>query len=425
VIAYVVKMFPRFSETFVLAEILELERRGRAIEIVSLRKPDDGCFHGELARLRARVRYLPEHVRCKPARFLAAHGRQAWRSPWAYARALGLALRYLPSSWAAFLRAPLVVEAARSGRATHLHAHFASLPAATALFASILSGLPFSFTAHAKDIYHRSRSRRLLRLLLRRARCAVTVSDANVRALEALRGEPREPGRIVRIYNGVDLAAFRPPVRRPREAAPLLVAVGRLVEKKGFDLLVEACAILRQKKIAFRCSIVGKGPLEPSLRAAIRTARLEEVVRLEGPLPRQEIAELLRRASILVVPSLVGRDGNREGLPTVIPEAMASGLPVVASSVTGIPEAVADGVTGLLVEPGDAPALARALETLLGDERLREEMGRAARARAERLFDVERQVSQLEEILFGQAPERVLCFPDRAGSEARAVRSGP
>lgn len=426
-IAYVVKMFPRFSETFILAEILELERRGRRIEIVSLKKPDDGRFHEELARLKARVGYLPEHFRCRPLRFLAAHARAARRAPGRYARALGLALLHLPRSWEAFVRAPLVAEAAESAGCTRLHAHFASLPAAAAMFASVLSGLPFTFTAHAKDIYHRSRSRRLLRRLLERARAALTVSDANVAHLAGLTG-PRHPeGRIVRIYNGVDLDTFRPPSRPASDGPPLILAVGRLVEKKGFDVLVEACWMLRNRGASFRCSIVGKGPLEGALRARIRGLGLEETVRLAGPLPRGEIAKLLREAAVLAVPSVVGRDGNREGLPTVIAEAMASAVPVVATAVSGIPEAVEDRVTGLLVPPADAGALAGALETLLGEPQLRAGMGRAARARAERLFDIERNVSELEAVLFGASPGEAHPSPQcvaTVGGEALG-RSGP
>lgn len=423
-IAYVVKMFPRFSETFILAEILELERRGRRVEIVSLKKPDDGRFHEELARLSARVRYLPEHFRCEPLRFVAAHASALRRAPFRYARALGLALLHLPSSWKAFARAPLVAEAAESAGCTRLHAHFASLPAAAAMLASVLSGLPFTFTAHAKDIYHRDRSRRLLRRLLERARVAITVSDANVAYLARLAGPGLAEGRIVRIYNGVDLDAFRPPSRPASDGPPLILAVGRLVEKKGFDVLVEACGMLRERGASFRCAIAGKGPLEEALRVRVRRLGLQQRVQLVGPLPRGRVAELLREAAVLAVPSIVGGDGNREGLPTVIPEAMASAVPVVATSVSGIPEAVEDGATGLLVRPADAAALADALETLLGDPQLRAEMGRAARARAERLFDIERNVRELEAVLFGASPPGA---PRRAAAAGGAAlgRSRP
>ncbi len=424
-IAYVVKMFPRFSETFVLAEVLELERRGRRVEIVSLKKPDDGRFHEDLARLEARVRYLPEHFRCEPLRFLSAHRRAARRAPGRYARALGLALLHVPWSWEAFLRAPLVAEAVEAAGCLHLHAHFASLPAATAMFASILAGLPFTFTAHAKDIYHRDRSARLLQRLLERARAVVTVSDANVRHLAALAG-PRVPaGRIVRIYNGVDLDVFRPAPQPAAGGPPLVLAVGRLVEKKGFDVLVEACAILRARGVSFRCSIAGKGPLEGALRAQVRQLGLEGSVHLAGALPRGEVAKVMRQAAVAAVPSIVGRDGNREGLPTVIPEAMASAVPVVATAVSGIPEAVENAVTGLLVQPADAAALAGALETLLEDPRLRERMGRAARARAERLFDIGRNVAELESVLFGADPPDALPERRAAAGGAVAARSRP
>ncbi len=399
-IAYVVKMFPRFSETFVLAEILELERRGRRVEVVSLRKPDDGRFHEDLARLRAGVRYLPEHFRCKPLRYLASHLRAARRTPGRYLRAIALVLAHLPASWEAFLRAPLVAEEAAAAGCARLHAHFASLPAATALFASVLSGLPFTFTAHAKDIYHRDRSRRLVRTLLLRAQAAVTVSEFNVHYLEGLAGPALPAGRVVRIYNGVDLEAFRPAPPGEDGGPPVILAVGRLVEKKGFEFLVGACSILRERDVAFRCEIVGKGSLEGALRARIASLGLAKHVRLAGALPRGEVARRLQEAAVLAVPCVVGKDGNRDGLPTVILEAMASAVPVVATDVTGIPEAVEDHVTGRVVEPGSAAALASALQEVLRDEEMRAAMGRAARARAERVFDLRWNVGQLDAVLF-------------------------
>ena len=404
-IAYVLKMYPRFSETFILAEILELERRGRELRIVSLKKPDDGRFHEDLARVVAGVDYVPEHVQDAPVAFASAHLRAVRRHPGRYAAVLLLAARHVPHTWKALLRAPLVAEAVARAGCSRMHAHFASLPAVTAMLASVLAGLPFSFTAHAKDIFQERRSARLLRTLIRRADRVVTVSDFNVRTLAAFAGTSILPDRIVRIYNGVDLDAFAPATASSHgpdpEQAPLVLAVGRLVEKKGFGDLVSACALLLEARVRFRCLIVGKGPLEARLRGQIARAGLQGVVVLSGPRSRGQVAALLKHAAVLAVPCVVGSDGNRDGLPTVIPEAMAAGVPVVATRVTGIPEAVEDGLTGFLAEPGRPQELAEAISRVLSDPELARAMGAAGRARAEARFDLRRNVAELDEIVHG------------------------
>jgi len=398
-IGYVLKMYPRFSETFILAEILELERLGEKLQLISLKKPDDGRFHEDLARVRAGVSYLPERVPGHPLVFLRAHWRAVSRQFRAYMDALLLALRFAPCSWKGFLRAPLVAEVARESGCARLHAHFASVPATTAMFAARLAGVPFTFTAHAKDIYQRSNSRRLLRALMFQAERVVTVSEFNRRYLTDLAGPGLPAGRIVRIYNGVDLDRFRPaaPAEAPR--LPLLLAIGRLEEKKGFADLVEACGILRDRGVPFLCEIVGKGSLHDDLAGRIAANDLGDRVTLAGPLPRGELMRRLPEAAVVAVPCLVGQDGNRDGLPTVILEAMASGVPVVTTRVTGIPEAVEDGGTGRVLEPGRPDALAAALAELLANPDLRRSMGAAGRRRARELFDQRRNVATLARTL--------------------------
>jgi len=403
VTGYVLKMFPRFSETFILTELLELERRGRSIHVISLKKPDDGRFHGELARVRAAVDYLPEHVRCTPREYLRSHLRAFGRAPSRYGWALVNALGHGAEARKAFLRAPLVVDRAKAAGCSRLHAHFASLPAITAMYAAELSGLPFTFTAHAKDIFNDDRSPRLLRQLMHRAARVVTVSDFNVEFLRALAGPTLAPDRIARVYNGIDLRAFRAEARRAADGAPLILAVGRLVEKKGFDDLIRACSDLRKRGVHARCEIVGKGPLREALQSRIEELDLKDVVQLVGPLPRQRGARRLQQAALLAVPCVVARDGNRDGLPTVIPEAMAAGVPVVATRVTGIPEAIEDGVTGRIVPPGQPRLFASQLEELIGDEGLRSAMGLAGRRRAEQVFDLQRNVDRLDRLIQGPA----------------------
>jgi glycosyltransferase involved in cell wall biosynthesis len=178
-----------------------------------------------------------------------------------------------------------------------------------------------------------------------------------------------------------------------------VLAVGRLIEKKGFADLVRACELVRRRGRSFRCSIVGKGPLEGELKALVRELGLEDVVELTGPRPREQLLGLYRRASVFAAPCVVGSDGNRDGLPTVLVEAMALGVPVVSTDVTGIPELVEDGRTGLLVPQRDCEALAGALDRLLSDRRAAQELAAAARQRVEREFDLHVNVAQLRLLL--------------------------
>jgi glycosyltransferase involved in cell wall biosynthesis len=394
-VAYVLKMYPRFSETFVLSELLELERQGVELRVFSLRKPDDGIFHADVARLRARVTYLPESPFLDPGPFVAAHRELYAADPRRYRRALGRALaRRRRATLKQFLRAGYIAVRLRREGIGHVHAHFASGPAAVALHLHRLTGIPYSFTAHAKDIYLDAVDRAELAAKLRSARFAVTVSDYNRAHLARV----ADRARLVRIYNGLDLERFAPNGRAPDDP-PLLVAVGRLIEKKGFADLVRACALLRDQGRRFRCRIVGKGPLERDLRGLVGALRLDGVVELAGPLPRDALLELYPRASALVAPCVVGSDGNRDGLPTVLVEAMALGVPVVATDVTSIPELVEDGVTGAVVPQRDPAALAAAIARVLDDRTRARALARVGRQRIESRFDLHANVAELRALL--------------------------
>ena len=389
-VAYLVKMYPRFSETFILSELLELERQGVELHVFALKRPNDGIAHADVARLRAPVTYLPQSL---PG-LLWAQRRALRRTPLRVLSQLIAAVRKgRLASAKHVLQAGAIAPRLVGGGYEHLHAHFASGATSVALHASRLTGIPYSFTAHAKDIFLDSVRPNDLARKLARARFAVTVSDYNVRRLqEFANGTP-----VVRIYNGLELTRFAPK-RGPRERPPLVLAVGRLIEKKGFDDLVRACSLLATAGVDFRCDIVGKGSLEHDLRALVKQLGLTGRVRLVGPLPREQLVDLYPRGAVLAAPCVVGGDGNRDGLPTVLIEAMAMGVPVVATPVTGIPELVEDGVTGLLVPERDPSALARAIERLLGNEYLARRLAAAARRRIEESFDLQQNVAQLRRL---------------------------
>jgi glycosyltransferase involved in cell wall biosynthesis len=399
-VGYVAKVFPRLSETFVINEIRELEGQGMDIHIFSLHHPPAAVPHRLLGELRAPVTCVetvtrPSGKDCEKAAVVLSER---------FEEAAQLGDRLFPRK---YVRLALqLVDGARSLGLRRLHAHFASRAAHVAMLASQLLGVPYSFTAHAKDIYHEEVDRDLLRVKMRYADLVVTVSEFNRQALLQIgAGIPDVATKVVRLYNGVDLSLFHRGTPDNR-VSNLFLAVGRLVEKKGFPTLIRACSILRERGVPFAGEIVGSGPEESLLQDLIRDADLGHAVRLRGALPVEEVATAIRRASLVVLPCIVGSDGNVDALPTVLLEAMASGVPVISSKISGIPEIIADGETGYLVPAGDPAAIADAMQRILQDPIGADGLGKAARQRAERLFDLRSNVAQLRAWLTAAAPQR-------------------
>ena len=390
-IGYVLKMYPRFSETFIVSEVLGREARGADVEIFSLRPPVDPRFHSALGDVRAPVTYVPRPRRAD----------DVWGVLRAAEPELPLLTTALPQLLAAdasdavqALEVALMV--VRRG-ITHLHAHFASMATTVARLVSLLTGVPYSFTAHAKDIFHESVDPADLARKIAGAHHVVTISDYNDRHLRTTYPGAVARTRLHRIYNGLHLDDFPfSAPRTPHGGEVDVVAVGRLVEKKGFDVLVDAVALLRDRGREVHCRIVGGGEKEGELRAQVAALGLEGLVELTGPLPQHEVREQVAGAGVFAAPCVVGSDGNADGLPTVLLEAMALGTPCVSTDVTGITEAVRHERTGLEVPQHDAAALADALVRLLDDDALRTRLAAAARELVEREFDTRRQVAALD-----------------------------
>lgn len=394
-IGYVLKRYPRFSETFVVNEILAHERAGLPIEIFALGPVEETHFQDLIGQVSAPVIRLPHRLRgVEPLWQLMAEARHTLPAFWP-------ALRHTDLDGEGLVQALRLALDAKARGLVHLHAHFATRATAVARAAAAFADISFSFTAHAKDIFFDYDEPQQLDLKLADAAFAVTVSDFNLRHLHARFGGLTE--RLVRLYNGVDLERFR--FREPDDGPATLLAVGRLVDKKGFAVLIEAAATLRSRGLPFRCEIVGDGPERDALTRQIEAASLGDLVQLTGARPQQAVIEAMRRATVLAMPCIVSADGNRDGLPTVLIEAMALGTPVIGTTVTGIPELVRDGRTGLCVAPGDPLALADALERLLIDRELGRRLARAAREAVCRDFDIDRNARQLR-ALFNDAIAR-------------------
>jgi len=388
-IGYVVKRYPRYSETFIVSEILAHEAAGADVRIFALRPSFDTHFQNVLSRVRAPVTYLGFDT-IRTADFWGHVTSAAAEFPSA-------AQLLLPGAGETALEVCQGIALARAARLAginHLHAHFATSATEVARLASHLSGIPFTFTAHAKDIYHESVDDRGLNRKLRSAAACVTVSDFNLAYLKRRYGT--ELDHVRRIYNGVDLADF--PYSSPADRPPVIVAVGRLVEKKGFADLIEACALLRSRGERFTCRLIGSGPLEATLRQRIQDHGIASYVALTGPRPQSEVIAEVQSAAVLAAPCVVGLDGDRDGLPTVMLEAMALGTPCIGTPVTGIPEAVLDEHTGLLVPEHDPPTLAAALSRLLHDPSLRVRLADAARRHIETEFDIHRNAARLRQM---------------------------
>jgi glycosyltransferase involved in cell wall biosynthesis len=416
-IGYILKMYPRFSETFILNELLELERQNLDLSIFSLKKPDDGCFHPAVGRVHARAFYLPEVTPSSLGELLGAQFRIARNAPGAWTKTfLSVARRGWSSSWKYLLLAGWLADQAPASHVDHLHAHFASAATRVAQLTSRLTGISYSFTAHAKDIYQREADPALLRQKVAGAAFVVTVSDFNRDFLAELVGAEHAT-KIRRLYNGIDLSQFSPSHPDQRSSG-LILGVGRLVEKKGFSRLIEACRLLALQGRTFECQIVGKGPEEQALRSQICASGLQDRVHLLGPKSQETVVALYRKATLFTLPCIVAEDGNRDALPTVLLEALACGLPVVSTPVTGIPEIVLDGETGLLVPSGDAVALAEAIARLFDDETLRFKLGQNGRRWAECEFDIHTNAARLLNWFRAIRAEQPLAAPSFTGQSA-------
>ncbi len=397
-IAYLVKIFPKVSETFILQEVLDLEALGLDLTIYALQRPTNAMVHGLASHVHASVTYLPDTPLSVHHNPLLAHLRLFLSSPWRYLSTLRFWLQTPERpSFSKFLQAGSLARAMQDAQIDHLHAHFANAPTSIAELVHRLIGIPYSMTCHAKDLFLTTPSS--LRRKMRHAAFVVTCTEHNRSYLQHL-SEHGTP--LHRLYHGLNLDRFDH-LRASHSGLPTtsatIMSVGRFREKKGFLTLIRACHVLTKRGYRFHCCIVGYGPLQPQMEALIRELNLQDIIALVGKRPLEEVVGLYQAADIFALPCQVAQDGDRDGIPNVLMEAMACHLPVVTTAVSGIPELVHHDHNGILVPPEDPETLALVLGHLLENPALRQRLGKAGRETIVQQFSSLHTSSRLKALL--------------------------
>jgi colanic acid/amylovoran biosynthesis glycosyltransferase len=416
-VAYVMSRFPKLTETFILAELEAMDRAGVRIELHPLLRQTGEPVQPAAVQWVDRAHFLPFlspaivrsqwtflRDRTRRRRYLRAFAdmiRGTWRSPNFLLGGLGVFPKVAHASLA------MVDEGV-----DHVHCHFANHPALAGWLIHRLVGIPYSFTAHGSDLHV---DRTMLPAKVAEAAFVVTISADNRSLIEATCGAAAD-GKVEVIHCGIDPATFRP-AQRPTDGPLRIIAIGTLHEVKGQIHLIEACRLLAERGLAFTCRFIGDGPDRQALERRVAELDLGDRVTFPGRLTSDAVAAALAEADVLAAPSVPTRGGKREGIPVVLMEAMATGLPVIASRLSGIPELVTDGVDGLLVPPGEDVALADALARLAEDPALRAQLGAAGRETVLRDFDVDRNAA----LLAARIREALHTGAERGARGARAA----
>lgn len=409
-IGYLLRSYPRLSQTFILNEILALEKIGVSIQIFALTDPHEKVVQMQVRQVRAPVHYLDEAMQPRPLRNILRENFEVARLHFiGYIRALFYIAAHIKidkgytasSRWACFLQAVhliylLVLQERRTGKKIdHLHAHFAHDPALIAYLVHCITRIPFSFTAHARDLYQVPE--KVLTDRIRQARAVITCCRANLEYLNGI--APSQQSKFSLVYHGVNPNDFQPvlnPVASSHPKYPLILSVGRLVEKKGFQDLLQALLIVKKRGEGFQCAIYGDGPLCQQLQAWIEENGMADEVMLKGDCTQQELISIYQNATLFILTPVQTDDGDRDGIPNVLLEAMAVGLPVITTAVAGIPELVDNNQNGLLYQPHDVESISSGIIELLRNADKRRQLGGAASKKVREQFDIAQAAKRLK-----------------------------
>lgn len=412
-IAYILSRFPAFTETFIIREVREIRRRGIGVEVFSLKYAKDReASHADTKELYRSTHYIPYFfsgevwgavyffLRTQPGltfKTLFSLIRYSFRSPMALLKSIAI----FPKSLA-------IAKKLRDIGTNKIHTHWATIPATAAWIVSRLNGTEFTFTTHAWDIF---KADSMLGEKLRAAAGVITISEFNKNYLLA-KYKGIAPDKIKVIHIGIDLGRFKPHDRTRHDGEFVVLSIGRLVETKGFQFLLRACKLLRKKNLAFRCRVIYvSDAYEKEFFKLYEELGSKDSVELISEVPQERILDYYNSADCMAQPCIVDKHGDRDGIPTVIVEAMATDLPVISTPVSGIPEVIVNDVTGLMVGEGDAAGLADAIERLYNDRMLGSRLGKNGRELVEREFNISHNVDLLLEVILKTDSYRHY-FPD-------------
>lgn len=398
-IAYILSQFPETHETFILREIVELKKNNIELRIFSLKKCNDKVIHPLAQEFLNQTHYssLISLPVIKALFFFI------WRKPITCFKLIAYliknnisSLEFLIKSLGIFPISLYYAKLIASMNITHIHAHWATIPTTSAIIISRVLDIPFSFTAHAWDIFLPNP---MLKEKVRRAEFVATCTGYNKRYLDSLL-EQRENDKIFLNYHGIDFDTL--PECKKEIDDTMIFSIGRLCEQKGFPSLLKACAILRNRGYTFKCVIVGEGPDRNALTRQIEHLQLAEHVILSGMQPQSYIFDMFNKARMFVLPCVISKNGDRDGIPNVMIEALAMRTPVISTTVSGVPEIIIDHVTGLTVEPRNSVQLADAMIEMLNDPEEAQTFTENGRKLVEEKFDIKKNIRELVSIFIAK-----------------------
>ena len=408
-LGYILKGYPRISETFISNEILLLERLGFTMHLFPMRRGREDFCHESVKQIKARVDYLPTELLIELPKLIGPNILCAVKQPKRYRTALATATRRFrrtrrQATFKHLFQAGYLTEKflSRNPAICHLHGHFAHSPTSVTMFSALLSGLSFSFTAHAKDIYTSHPDQ--LREKLEQAVFVATCTRQNKVYLEELKAG--SGASVHCVYHGIDLKLFNSDQTRSEASPPYkLMTVARIIEKKGLPTVYRALKILAEKGIDFEHTLIGDGDDRDSVLGLIEKLGLSDRCLWLGTKPHEEVLNHFRNSDLFVLGSRIAEDGDRDGIPNVLVESLAMGVPAVATSVSSIPEIVIDGDTGLTVDQGDSAALAEAILRLLTDQELRQKVISRGKEFVGEHFDNSRLIVDLAKLFLDADPK--------------------
>lgn len=407
-LGYVLKGYPRISETFISNEILILEQLGFKMHLFSMRHPREKFCHPSVEKIQAEVTYLPTELYKELHRLIPANIILACTSPRNYFKAFSYAARqFIKKKKSAtikhFLQAGFLVNVIRKKQLNiaHLHGHFAHSPTSVTLFASLISGTPFSFTAHAKDIY--TSSPEALRAKMQKAEFVATCTGYNKTYLEDLRQDVTCP--IHNVYHGIDLKLFNGSPKPPSTSPFKILTVARLTEKKGLPTLFAALKQLKDEGVNFEHTLIGDGDDKKQILQLIDDLGLSEQCNWLGTKTHIEVLEEFEKSDLFALSCKIAENGDRDGIPNVLVESLAMGVPAISTSVSAIPELIKHQETGYIVPPSSPEELAAGIKKMLTDQELRETVIAGGRRFVEEYFDNQVQTKRLKKIFVQQASD--------------------